>query len=370
MWWRWALRSAGSISWAGLLNSYFWVDPVRKVAGTLFTQILPFCDPRVVDLYGQFEQGLYTAYTTPERRSAIGTHLSMQGETAMYAITGITGKVGGALARTLLAAGQPVRAVVRDASRARSWAERGCEVVTADMDDAASLTAAFEGTQGVFILPPSEFDPSPEFPEARAVIDAVRGALLSAAPGKVVCLSTIGAQATETNLLTQRTLMEQALRDLPMPVAFLRPGWFMENAAWDVAPARDKGMIPSFLQPLDKAVPMVATADVGRVAAQLLLQTWRGVRVVELEGPQRVSPNDLAEAFAQVLGRPVGAEVVPRETWDALFRSQGMKEPLPRARMLDGFNEGWIAFEGEDADIVKGEVALEAVLRDLVSQNG
>ncbi|MFM0127098.1 serine hydrolase domain-containing protein [Paraburkholderia sediminicola] len=52
-------RSAGSISWAGLLNSYFWIDPVRKVAGTLFTQILPFYDPRVVDLYGQFEQGLY-----------------------------------------------------------------------------------------------------------------------------------------------------------------------------------------------------------------------------------------------------------------------------------------------------------------------
>ena len=52
-------RSAGSISWAGLLNSYFWVDPVRKVAGTLFTQILPFYDPRVVDLYGEFERGLY-----------------------------------------------------------------------------------------------------------------------------------------------------------------------------------------------------------------------------------------------------------------------------------------------------------------------
>ncbi|PCE25965.1 serine hydrolase [Paraburkholderia acidicola] len=52
-------RSAGSVSWAGLLNSYFWVDPARKVAGTLFTQILPFYDARVVELYGQFEQGLY-----------------------------------------------------------------------------------------------------------------------------------------------------------------------------------------------------------------------------------------------------------------------------------------------------------------------
>jgi len=286
----------------------------------------------------------------------------------MYAITGITGKVGGAVARTLLAAGQPVRAVVRDATRAHSWAERGCEVMTANMDNAGSLTAAFEGTQGVFILPPPEFDPSPGFPEARVVIDAVRGALQSAAPGKVVCLSTIGAHATETNLLTQLTLMEQALRDLPMPVTFLRPGWFMENAAWDVAPARDNGVISSFLQPLDRAVPMVATADVGRIAAQLLLQTWRGVRVVELEG-QRVSPNDLAQTFARVLGRPVRAEVVPRETWDALFRSQGMKEPLPRMRMLDGFNEGWICFEGDPADTVKGEVELETVLRNLVSQS-
>jgi methyl acetate hydrolase len=52
-------RSAGSVSWAGLLNSYFWVDPIKKVAGTLFTQVLPFYDPAVVALYGQFEQGLY-----------------------------------------------------------------------------------------------------------------------------------------------------------------------------------------------------------------------------------------------------------------------------------------------------------------------
>lgn len=286
----------------------------------------------------------------------------------MYAITGITGKVGGAVARTLLAAGQPVRAVVRDAARARTWAERGCEVVTAGMDDAASLAAAFEGAQGVFILPPSDFDPSPGFPEARVVIDAVRAALQSAVPEKVVCLSTIGAQATETNLLTQRTLMEQALGTLPMPVTFLRPGWFMENAAWDVTPARDAGTIPSFLQPLDKPLPMVATADVGRVAAQLLLERWRGVRVVELEGPQRVTPIDIAKTFARILGHAVTAEVVRRDTWEALFRSQGMKEPSPRMRMLDGFNEGWITFEGEDADIVKGEVELETVLRGLVSQ--
>jgi len=284
----------------------------------------------------------------------------------MYAITGITGKVGAALAETLLAAGVPVRAVVRDAVKGAIWAQRGCEVALAQMDDGAALAAAFANTEGVFILPPSDFDPAPGFPAAVAVIDAVEAALDAARPGNVVCLSTIGAQASQSNLLTQRTLMEQALGRLPMPVAFLRPGWFMENALWDVAPAR-QGMIPSFLQPLDKPVPMVATADVGRVAAQLLQQQWRGQRVVELEGPQRVSPNDIAACFAAILDRPVRTEAVPRDTWEALFRSQGAAHPLPRIRMLDGFNEGWIDFAGDDASILKGEVALATVLRQLVA---
>ena len=52
-------RSAGSVSWAGLLNCYFWLDPVKRVTGALFTQILPFYDPEVVKLYGAFEKGIY-----------------------------------------------------------------------------------------------------------------------------------------------------------------------------------------------------------------------------------------------------------------------------------------------------------------------
>jgi CubicO group peptidase (beta-lactamase class C family) len=52
-------RSAGSISWAGLLNCYFWLDPVKKVSGALFTQVLPFFDDRVFALYRAFERNLY-----------------------------------------------------------------------------------------------------------------------------------------------------------------------------------------------------------------------------------------------------------------------------------------------------------------------
>jgi len=284
----------------------------------------------------------------------------------MYAITGITGKVGGALAATLLAAGLPVRAVVRDATKGAAWAARGCEVAVAEMGNAAALTAALSGAEAVFILPPSEFDPEPGFPEAKRVIAAVTAALAEARPGKVVCLSTIGADAPHENLLTQRTLMEQSLEEIGLPVTFLRPGWFMENALWDVASARDEGVLRSFLQPADKLFPMVATQDVGRLAAALLREDWSGTRVVELEGPARISPNDLARAFATVLKRPVRVETVPRESWEQIFRSQGTRNPLPRIRMLDGFNEGWIDFSEHGRSAMKGTTALESVIAELV----
>jgi uncharacterized protein YbjT (DUF2867 family) len=285
----------------------------------------------------------------------------------MYAITGITGRVGGALARSLLADKLPVRAVLRDEAKAAEWRAQGCEVALAEMDDGASLASAFRGAEGVFILPPSEFDPEPGFPEASRVIEAVTAALAEARPGKVVCLSTIGADAPHENLLTQRTLLERALSGIGLPVTFLRPGWFMENALWDVPSARDEGVLRSFLQPADKAFPMIATRDVGRTAATLLCEDWSGTRVVELEGPARVSPNDIAQAFANVLGHPVKVEIVPRQTWEQIFRSQGTQNPLPRIRMLDGFNEGWIDFRDQGRSAVKGTTALKSAIAELVA---
>jgi uncharacterized protein YbjT (DUF2867 family) len=164
----------------------------------------------------------------------------------MCSITGITGQVGGAVARALLANKRPVRAVVRDAGKGATWAARGCEVTVANIDDVAALTTSFANSEGVFVVLPPSFDPSPGFPEVRTITHAVRAALEAARPGRVVCISTIGAQATQSNLLSQLGIMEEILSELTMPVTFLRPAWFMENFAWDVTPARDRGLFPSF----------------------------------------------------------------------------------------------------------------------------
>jgi uncharacterized protein YbjT (DUF2867 family) len=284
----------------------------------------------------------------------------------MFAIMGITGQVGGGIARALLQAGLPVRAIVRDEARGEAWHARGCEVAVATNTDTAALARAFAGTEGVFLMNPPDYDPEPGFPAVRASNAALRDSLRDARPGRVVFLSTVGAQVAEPNLLNNSALTERMLRGLTLPVVLLRAAWFMENAAWDVEAAR-RGVLPSFLQPLGHPIPMVAVADIADSAAGLLRETWQGSRVVELEGPQRYSAQDIADGFARALGHPVRAEAVPRETWEALFRAHGMRHPQPRMRMLDGFNEGWIDFEGAAR---KGRTPLDSVLRQLVERSG
>lgn len=287
----------------------------------------------------------------------------------MYAITGITGQVGSATANSLLETGHAVRAVVRNPDRARDWVTKGCEIAQADFGDQDALVRAFTGVDGVFILIPPMFDPSPGFPEVRALIATLQAALEAVRPPKIVCLSTIGAQATQPNLLNQLGLVEAGLSALPFPIAFLRAAWFMENSRWDVAAARE-GTMPSFLQPVDNAVPMIATADIGKLAAKLLQESWTGRRIVELESRHRITPIEMATAFAKVLGREVRPEFVARDTWHDLFISQGMKNPTPRIQMLDGFNQGWIEFERNGTEHVHGDTSFETVVAELVKQAG
>jgi NAD(P)H dehydrogenase (quinone) len=285
----------------------------------------------------------------------------------VFAITAITGKVGGALADTLLAAGCDVRAVVRDATKGALWKARGCEVAVANIGDADELARALEGTEGAFILLPPVFDPKPDFRDVKATIAAIRDALARARPPKVVALSTIGADVAQPNLLNALRFLEQALANIDLPITFLRAAWFMENAEWDVASARERGIVTSYLQPLGRPVPMVSTRDVGRVAADLLREDWTGLRIVELEAAKRTTPNAIAAAFAKTLGKPVRAEIAPRGEWEQTFRAQGMKNPTPRMQMLDGFNEGWIDFKNQGANARKGRVTIDEAIATLVA---
>jgi NAD(P)H dehydrogenase (quinone) len=288
----------------------------------------------------------------------------------MYAIGGITGRVGGAIAENLLAQGEQIRAIVRNPEKAARWRDRGAEIAVADVNDPNALASACEGTDGVFLMIPPDFAPAPGFPETRKIIAAYHAALAKALPKKAVYLSSIGAEQTSgLGLITWAHLLEQTLGDLPIPHAFLRAGWFIENHAWDVTTAKSEGKIFSNLYPLDRKISMVATADIGKAGADVLRQKWTGTRYIEVSGPEQVSPNDIARVLSSALGRNVEAVAVPRQKWTEFFIGQGMPEGRtePRAEMVDGFNSGWIHFGVPGAEHITGATSLPSVMTKLVA---
>jgi uncharacterized protein YbjT (DUF2867 family) len=288
----------------------------------------------------------------------------------MYGIVGITGRVGGAIAKNLLEQGERIRAIVRNPEKAAQWRDRGAEIAVADVDDPTALASAFEGTDGVFLMIPPNFAPAPGLPEIRRTLASYRAAIARALPRKAVYLSSIGAeQSSGLGLITGSHLLEQTLGDLPIAHAFLRAGWFMENHAWDVTTAREQGKIFSNLYPLDRKFSLVATADIGKAGADILRQEWTGTRYIEVAGPDQYSPNDIARALSSALGRAVEAVVVPREKWTEFFVGQGMPEGRtePRAEMVAGFNSGWIHFGVHGTEHIKGAASLTSVMAQLAA---
>lgn len=279
----------------------------------------------------------------------------------MFLVTGITGHVGGATARGLLAKGKQVRALVRDPQKAAAWASQGVELIQGDFDDAASLAQALHGVEGAYLMMSPNWNPSPGFPEAKAIVASYEKALAQSPVPKLVVLSSIGSEKSERlGLITATAILERALEQLPFPVAFVRAGSFIENFLFALE-SGNAGVMPSFYQPVDRHVPMIATDDIGAEVAKLLTTNWTGKRYIEL-GSQ-VSPDEVATAVGEVLGREVKAQAVPRAAWPAALEVMGFPKgnTAPYEEMADNFNSGWIAFGVPGAERVEGTTPVKQV---------
>ena len=269
----------------------------------------------------------------------------MKEDENVFFISGITGKVGGSAARRLLEEGHEVRTLVRDPQKAAGWSREGVDVRQGDLTDAAAVAAALEGVEGAFVMQPTPIAVAPDFPEAHALNAGLREALRQMPPPRLVVLSSVGSEQTSgLGNITQTHLLEEAMGDLPCPTAFVRAGAFIENNLGARGRVESTGWFDSFLQPTDHAFPMIATTDIGLEVARLLVEGWGGKKVVELGSP--ISPDDLARAMGEALGRPVQARPIPRERWAATLGAMGLPEDKigPWEEMQDGFNSGWIDF--------------------------
>jgi uncharacterized protein YbjT (DUF2867 family) len=283
----------------------------------------------------------------------------------MYVISGATGKTGAATATALLEQGRKVRVIVRDAKKGEAWKQRGAEVALAELTDAVALTAALRGADGVYVMVPPNHH-TDDLPAAVAPIVASWAAALSAArPKHVVLLSSIGAELPSgTGPILGNHRLEAAVAPLGIPVTAVRAAYFMENWGAVAPPAKTDGVLPSMLT-LGRAGHMVATADIGRVAAEALVAGPAAGGLIELAGPRDYTPEDVAAAFTRVLGRPVQAVPVPDAAIEPALIQSGLKPKVAALfhDMIGAFNSGKLAFAGTPR---RGTVAIDEVVRHLV----
>jgi len=273
----------------------------------------------------------------------------------MFLVMGITGKVGGATARRLLAQGKTVRALVRDREKAATWADQGVELVDGDWNDAAAIARALDGVDGAFLMLPAVWAPSPDFKEAKGVIANYVTALTKGAPPRIVALSSMGANRTSgLGMITALSLLEQGFRNLTSPIAFVRAGGFFENFLYGLHVAQG-GALPVYYNPTNRKSTMVATNDIGAETARLLTgPAWSGHRVIELGS--MVSADEVAAQLGEVLKLDVKAFAVPRAGWPAAFEQFGIPKGQtgPAEEMYEAVNAGWMDVGVEGTEHVSG----------------
>jgi uncharacterized protein YbjT (DUF2867 family) len=290
--------------------------------------------------------------------------------TLPYAVFGVTGRTGAAAADALLRAGHAVRVVVRDAAKGRPWAERGAEIALADLTDPDSMTSALSGVQGAYVVNPQQYGRDDLFEMADLVATTTARAAREAGVPRLVALSSVGADRDGgTGWIGMNRLFEQRLGEAGIPAVFLRAAYFMENWAPLIAHAVRTGTLPAFLAPAERAIPMVATADVGATAAALLVEEWTDSSAVTLAGPRDYSPNDVAAVVSGALGKPVDVAVLPEAQWpqalaDARFSNAALAGFVEMTR---GLNDGHIGMASDPRAVGRlGRTPLERVAVDLV----
>ncbi|MGY1621093.1 NmrA/HSCARG family protein [Geodermatophilus sp. SYSU D00965] len=227
----------------------------------------------------------------------------------VIAVVGATGQQGGATARALLAAGARVRALVRDPDRARDLADRGADLVRADLQDPDSLRTAFRGAQRVFAMT-TPFGPrgvDGELADGIALADAAADAGV-----EHLVFSSVGGAERHTGIphFESKRRVEEHIEGLGLPATFVRPVFFMENLRW-MASAHDGGVVVRMALAAGVPLQMIAVADIGAVTAAVLLDPSRVPGgAVEIGGDERTG-EQVAVAFGERAGLPARYEPLP-----------------------------------------------------------
>jgi uncharacterized protein YbjT (DUF2867 family) len=223
----------------------------------------------------------------------------------MYVITGATGNTGSEIARRLLQSGKKVRAIARDKNRLKSLEAQGAEIREGSLDDSKFLANTFEGSTAVYSMIPTDQRAEDLFAYMNRIGESIYKALRQSKVPNVVNLSSIGANLPSgTGPISGLHHQEQRLNQLEANVLHLRPTFFMENFLVDIPTIREMGIMGSPARP-DVILPMIATKDIGDVAADRLNHLdFKGKAHLDLLGPRDVGFAEAAKILGAAIGKP------------------------------------------------------------------
>lgn len=224
----------------------------------------------------------------------------------IYAIAGASGHTGSIVANTLLDHGHQVRVLGRSAKKLEPFVARGAEAFVGELDDVEFLTRAFTGADAAYVLLPGDFGATDFRAFQNRLGEAIAAAIQASGVRYVVNLSSLGAHQPEgTGVVLGLYDQEQRLNSLPgVNVLHLRPTYFMENLLGNIGVIKQMGVNGSPLA-ADKPFPLIATPDIGQVAADRLLQLdFQGKSALELLGPRDVTMLEATAALGGAIGRP------------------------------------------------------------------
>lgn len=291
----------------------------------------------------------------------------------MFVIAGASGNTGSVVARTLLQHRQPVRVIVRSKEKGDSWRAHGAEVAEATIEDVESLARALRGAAGAYLLLPPDYAAPDYMERGQRLSENLAQAVEKSGVRHVTLLSSVGAQhESGTGIVRTLCVAEQRLGKLGVGLTALRAAYFMENWGSALGTALKDGVIFNFLTPPERKIPMVATHDIGSVAAWTLMLPASGHRVIELDGPAEYSPNDVAETLGRQAGRPVAVNTLPLPAMAGALQGFGMSKDMAEsmAELTGAISSGHASFSGKGAHRISGTTTLEHVLGAMLKGGG
>jgi len=284
----------------------------------------------------------------------------------MFILAGVTGHVGSAAAEFLLSKGAKIKAIVRDAKKGSSWAQRGAQVAIGRLEDQNFLTETMKGAQGAFFLLPPNWASTDILSDQKKLGATIAAAIKAAQVPHVVILSSVGAdQAEGTGPIKGLHHFENALRTTGAQVTSIRAGYFMENIAQAIGAAKSAGIYPNMLPSQDMAMPMIATRDIGQLVAQSLLAGPKN-EIVDIYGPQ-YSAKQLAEKVGKALNKTIPIVDIPRSGWLEAMVKGGVPKPWAEqyVEMYTAMLAGKVAPKGNRA--VVGKTEIDEVIKALMA---